>query len=211
MTQGKSDMPVKNQLSANGKLNLFNRFRDNSDGVAAVEFALVVPLLLALYLGTVEISNAITVSKQTARVAGTIADLVTQQSEVKKADLKDIMDIGSSIYFPYSAAKPVIKIYGIDVDDDHPKGGKVVWSRKLSNGADSAGIPAGTDILVPTKLKIDETFVVKVTVEIEYRPVVTWVIGQKTDGNGDSYTALDMDDTYWLRPRLSDDVKCTDC
>ncbi len=190
---------------------ILNKFRTNKDGIAAVEFALVVPLLLAMYLGTVEISSAITVSKKTARVASTVADLVTQQTETNKADLNAMMDIGAAVYFPYTADKPIITIVGVDVDDDHPKGGKVVWSRRYNRGSYEAGIPAGTDIDVPAKLQNDETFLVKAVAEIEYRPVVTWVIGSKTATDGSSYTALDIDERYWLRPRLSDTVVCKDC
>lgn len=200
------------QKNADDRLvGILNRFRKNQDGIAAVEFALVVPLLLAMYLGTVEISNAITVNKQTSRVASTVADLVTQQPATAKTDLNAMMDIGAAVYYPYTAAKPVITVVGVDVDDDHPQGGEVVWSRSLDKGSYNAGISAGTKIFVPEKLRIDETFLIKVVSEIEYRPVVTWVIGSKTDMDGNSYTALDMSEEYWLRPRLSDTIPCTDC
>ncbi len=195
-----------------GKLFL-GRFRRNRDGIAAVEFALIVPLLLAMYLGTIEISNGITVNKRLARVASTVADLVTQQSQVNKAGLNAILDIGAAIMIPYDADQPVITIVGIDVDDDHPDGGEIIWSRRYNKGSYDGGLGSGlgTKISVPTRLRIDETFIVKVTAEIEYRPIVTWIIGEKTDAGGSTYTALDMEEEYYLRPRLSDTVDCTDC
>ncbi len=189
------------------------RFRRNRDGIAAVEFALIVPLLLAMYLGTIEISNGITVNKRLARVASTVADLVTQQPQVNKAGLNAILDIGAAIMIPYDADQPVITIVGIDVDDDHPDGGEIIWSRRYNKGSYDGGLGSGlgTKIEVPTRLRIDETFIVKVTAEIEYRPIVTWIIGEKTDSSGATYTALDMEEEYYLRPRLSDVVDCTDC
>ncbi|MEM8541581.1 MAG: TadE/TadG family type IV pilus assembly protein [Pseudomonadota bacterium] len=201
--------PNKNK-SKNG---ILRRFKRNGEGIAAVEFALIVPLLLAMYLGTIEVSNGITVNKRTARVASTVADLVTQQPSVSKASLEDILEIGAAIMFPYNTTLPVITVTGIDVDDDYPDGGKIIWSRRYNKGTFNGGLGSGlnTDIEVPTRLRIDDTFLVKVTAEIEYRPIVTWIIGEKTDGSGNSYTALDMSEEYYLRPRLSDEVLCTDC
>lgn len=192
---------------------LLRRFKRNGDGIAAVEFALIVPLLLAMYLGTIEISNGITVNKRTSRVASTVADLVTQQPNVSKASLEDILEIGAAIMFPYDTTLPVITVVGIDVDDDHPDGGEIIWSRRYNKGTFDGGLGSGlgTKISVPTRLRIDETFIVKVTAEIEYRPIVTWIIGEKMDSAGNSYTALDMSEEYYLRPRISDQVLCTDC
>ena len=200
----------KKDLSKKG---LLRRFKRNGDGIAAVEFALIVPLLLAMYLGTIEISNGITVNKRVSRVASTVADLVTQQATVSKSSLEDILEIGAAIMFPYDTTLPVITVVGIEVDDDHPDGGEIIWSRRYNKGSFDGGLGSGlgTKIDVPTKLRIDETFIVKVTAEIEYRPIVTWIIGEKTDGDGNTYTALDMSEEYYLRPRLSNEVLCTDC
>ncbi|KPB01950.1 TadE/TadG family type IV pilus assembly protein [Ahrensia marina] len=192
---------------------VFNGFRKNKSGMAAVEFALIVPLLLAMYLGTVEISTGITVNKRAARVASTVADLVTQQSEVDRKTLDAMLEIGAAIMFPYTADQPKITIVGIDVDEDHPEGGEIIWSRRYNKGKFDNGLGSGngTKIGVPKRLIIDETFLVKVTTEIEYRPIVTWALGSKTDSNGNTYTAIDMSEEYWLRPRITDTVKCSDC
>lgn len=189
-------------------------FLAHKKGVAAVEFALIVPLLLALYLGSVEISTGVSVNKRLARAANTVADLVTQQDVTTKAELDAILDVGAAIMFPYTADQPIITIVGIDVDDDHTLGGKTVWSRRYNKGTYDNGnfsASAPVDIDVPDRLEIDETFLVKVTAEIEYRPIVTWVIGQKSDSGGNSYTAMDMAEEYWLRPRLTDAVDCSNC
>ena len=48
-------------------------------GAAAIEFAFIAPLLLSMYLVTMEVSQAIEVNKKIARVGSMVADLVTQQ------------------------------------------------------------------------------------------------------------------------------------
>ncbi len=55
------------------------RFGRKIDGIAAVEFALIVPIMLCMFIGTVELSQAITVDRRVTQVASTTADLVARQ------------------------------------------------------------------------------------------------------------------------------------
>ncbi|WP_342214186.1 TadE/TadG family type IV pilus assembly protein [Aminobacter anthyllidis] len=54
-------------------------------GVAAIEFAIIAPLLLSLYFVTMEVSQGIETNKKVSRVGSMVADLVTQQQTIKKA------------------------------------------------------------------------------------------------------------------------------
>ena len=51
------------------------RLRGNQSGVGAVEFALIAPVLIMLYMGSLEVSVAMSVNKKLARAASTVADL----------------------------------------------------------------------------------------------------------------------------------------
>ena len=48
------------------------QFRNDIRGVAAVEFALVVPLLIALYLGSIEAASLYSTDRKVATVASTM-------------------------------------------------------------------------------------------------------------------------------------------
>ncbi|TIO04469.1 MAG: pilus assembly protein, partial [Mesorhizobium sp.] len=72
------------------------RFCLDRRGVAAIEFAFIVPVLLIMYFITMEASQAIETSKKVSRIGSMVADLVTQQTSVTKADLDAIMKIGTS-------------------------------------------------------------------------------------------------------------------
>jgi len=63
------------------------RFARDRSGVAALEFALIAPLLLALYFVTMEVAQAIEVNKKVGRVGSMIADLVAQMPEIPKSEL----------------------------------------------------------------------------------------------------------------------------
>lgn len=187
----------------------WRRFRRDRRGVAAVEFALIVPLLLALYLGTMEVSNGVSLNKRVARAASNVADLVAQQDQVTRAQLHAIMDVGESVLFPYNADNPRITIVGVDVDDDHAQGGKVVWSRRLQkSGNHTRPFARNSDIRVPNRLRVDDSFLIMARVDVTYLPIVTWVTDRGPDGRP---TGIRLTETFWLQPRLVERIDCTNC
>ena len=56
-------------------------------GVSAVEFAMLLPLMLTLYLGAVEVSQGIGADRKVTLTARTIADLVSQVSSIGNSDM----------------------------------------------------------------------------------------------------------------------------
>lgn len=198
----------------NAKTGIFLKwraFKANRRGVAAVEFALVVPILLVLYIGTLELSMGLTVNKRIARIASTVADLVTQQEEVDQQTLHGIMGVAESIMYPYTTTNPEITIVAVDVDEDHKNNGwgKVVWSRGMdTDGTYNAGRAVGSFIRVPNRLRFDDSFLIYVTAEIKYKPVVAQFTGRDAQGNP---TGVDIDEQYWLNPRLPVEIPCKNC
>ena len=54
--------------------------------MAAIEFALIVPIMAVMFIGAVELSQAITVDRRVTQVASSTADLVA------RADTTDLAD-----------------------------------------------------------------------------------------------------------------------
>ena len=187
------------------------RFLNDNRGVAAVEFALVVPLMIVMYLGTVEMSGGIAVNKKVSRVAGTVADLVTQQTSVTEDDLEAIMEIGEAVLYPYDLRKPDILVTGINVHSSYPKGGKVAWSRRSDEGAMEDGWSTGADVFVPLSLRFDDTFLVQVSADLDYQPIVAYLIGNSVGVIKDGVGVIEMQESYYLRPRIGGTIICTDC
>jgi Flp pilus assembly protein TadG len=65
----------------------------NADGVAAVEFGFIAPVMLLMLVGTIEISRAITVDRRFGLVTSMVADLVTREKTMTAANLDKIYDI----------------------------------------------------------------------------------------------------------------------
>lgn len=54
------------------------RLFNNSSAIAATEFAIIVPIMLVAFFGTVEISSAVAVNRKITLVARTLSDLTSQ-------------------------------------------------------------------------------------------------------------------------------------
>ena len=96
---------MRNQLQRWVK-NLARRFGQNERGAAAVEFALILPFLLTLYLGSIEASSLFTVDRRVEVISGTVADLVARWNPntgiLPRDTLKDYFKAAQGIITPYS-------------------------------------------------------------------------------------------------------------
>ncbi len=181
-------------------------------GVAAVEFAFIAPVLLSLYFVTMEVSQGIETNKKVGRIASMVADLVTQQPEVSTSNLDAIMRIGEAIIQPYGRTRPDIEITGIKMSDEENPRPLVVWSRQLADGDFDEGAAPGSDAAVPEQLRIRNTFLVQVSTNLDYRPVITWAADNKASiGLASAFDRIDMREQYFLRPRMSQEITCTNC
>ena len=85
-------------------------FRRDERGVSALEFALVAPMMLGFYLGTVEVSRALSVSRNVTNISSSVGDLVSQQKSITNADLNGIMQAAEKIISPLSSSTMKIHI-----------------------------------------------------------------------------------------------------
>jgi Flp pilus assembly protein TadG len=178
--------------------------------VAAVEFAFIAPVLLSLYFVTMEVAQAIETNKKISRVASMVADLVTQQQDITRSEIDAIMVIGQSILLPYNRSQPVIDITAIQMTDDNTPKAEVAWSRRLSNGNSASARPVGTQTTCPQAFDAPGSFLIRVSGQLNYRPVITWTAEQKASlGLLGAFDQIGMNETYYLRPRMSQSIPCT--
>ncbi|TPN89525.1 pilus assembly protein [Mesorhizobium sp. CU2] len=190
------------------------RFGHDRRGVAAIEFAFIVPVLLVMYFITMEASQAIETSKKVSRIGSMVADLVTQQQTVVKANLEAMMKIGSTTLLPYNRSTPKIIITAIQITDETAPRVLVAWSRKLVGSTYSVDAAAGTTTTVPSTLNIRNTFLIRVESDLAYTPVIAWdgqSNQQKALGLLSTFSNISMSETYYLRPRRSTTIPCSDC
>lgn len=113
------------------------------DGVAAVEFALILPIMLLVYIGSVEASLAITMDRKVQLVAGALGDLVARSdTTIPAGTLEDYFQAAGGIMTPYPVGNLKQVVTQVLVSEDGSSA-TVVWSREY-NFSDEEVI-VGTD------------------------------------------------------------------
>lgn len=179
----------------------FTRLDKDKKGVGAVEFALIAPVLIVLYIGSLEISVAMSVNKKVARASSAVADLVTQETEVNKNFLSTMLNVGQSVIAPFNSSGLKMEITGIRIDGAGTARTAWSWNEKGNRPYAVNSVQQ-----IPGDLAIPNSFLVRTKVNIEYTLVL--VPPSLADVN---VTKLNMEKTYHLRQRIGDEVTCQNC
>jgi len=62
------------------------KFRRDEDGIAAIEFAIIAPVMIGMYFGLAEIASAISVDRRISHGTNVAGDMATQQPEIRDPD-----------------------------------------------------------------------------------------------------------------------------
>ena len=90
-------------IIARGRRQLREFSRDER-GISAVEFAMLLPLMVTLYLGAVEISQGVSINRKVTLTARTVADLASQVSSINNSDMTNLLNAAASVAGPVIAA-----------------------------------------------------------------------------------------------------------
>jgi Flp pilus assembly protein TadG len=167
------------------------RFATDQRGVSAVEFAILLPLMLTMYLGGVEISQAVSADRKTTLVAHTVGDLTAQASNVSSTDMTNVLNAGAAVAYPFSSSNLKVTVTSVCIDAAGTKA-TVAWSRTL-NGTARTGVVTS---LIPSALMVANTSLIWGEATYSYRPTIGWTITG----------TLNLSDKFFLRPRLSNSV-----
>ena len=85
-------------------------------GAAAVEFAFVVPIMLLLYYGMVESTQALLVNRRASALTTAVGDLVTQATQVSAADVDNIFDASTAVMKPFPTSDLAIRVTSITMN-----------------------------------------------------------------------------------------------
>jgi Flp pilus assembly protein TadG len=188
-----------------GATGRLKAFIGNQSGVAALEFALVVPIMLGLYFMLNETANGMRAARKTTMVARIMADLATRPSNLSDADRNDIFASAAPILAPFPSSNGSYRLTSIRFDATGK--GFVDWSEVQGSGIGTAHArctptetrptqPAMVPLSVPAGLKVPNTSVVLAEALVKYTPIM----GYNITGE------INLKDQLYMRPRIADFV-----
>ena len=159
-------------------------------GVSAVEFAMLLPLMLTLYLGAVEVSQAISADRKVTLTARTVADLVSQDQSISNSNMTNYLNAATAVMAPYGSANLKVVVSSVYVDANGAA--KVQWSDTFNGSARTKG----SSVTLPAALNVPKSSLIWAEVQYAYTPVIGYVITG----------ALTLKDQIYMRPRQSNCV-----
>lgn len=114
-------MNFKQYLTNFTTLKGLQSFSKNQHGVAAVEFVLVFPLLIALLFGAVELYGHLNAIRKTGNLTASLADLVSQSKEITSGQLDALHPLAVSLMAPLDPSSiryRIASVYQGDIGDD---------------------------------------------------------------------------------------------
>jgi Flp pilus assembly protein TadG len=169
------------------------------DGLAAIEFAFIAPVMGTMLLGTVEVCNALQCRQKVASIASSVSDLVAQTTSVSSGDIGNIFSAANAIVYPFPSSASGIVITSIV--SDGTGNGKVAWSQAQN----ATALAVNTEMTVPAGLMPAATCpsgacsVIFTQVSYGYTsPLGKMIVG-----------TLTMKDYFYARPRQSATVAYT--
>jgi Flp pilus assembly protein TadG len=166
-------------------------------GNAAVEFAIIVPLMLVMFFGTVELTSAVAVNRKVSMVTQQLADLASRYTSVTDVDITNFFTISDAMLTPYSKTPLNATITEIYID---PSTGvaRAQWSK-----GDAPRLPVGSTVPVPANLIardsvtnaiIPNQYLIFTETNYLYKPAVGYVMGA---------AGVTLSDKTYMRPRMA--------
>jgi Flp pilus assembly protein TadG len=172
---------------------LWRTLASDRRGVAAVEFALVVPAVIIVYLAGFEVMEAATVYRKLTDTTVQIANVTSQYTAMSNTDTGNVMAASSQIMTPYSTGNLTIVLS--EVTTNASGVGAVTWSQSYQGTA----LATGTTMTMPTGFNTANTSYVLVQTTYAYQPVI----------GGAFIQPISMTNQIFMLPRSSSSIPYT--
>ncbi len=166
------------------------RLAGDERGVSAVEFAMLLPLMLTLYLGAVEISQGIGADRKVTLTARTVADLASQASSLAAQPDDQFAERRDRRHRAVLRCQP--QGHGVAGEDRRQQQG----DDRLEPNQERHRAAQGSSVTLPAALVVANSCLVWSEVQYTYKPTVGYVVSG----------TLTLKDQIYMRPRLSDCV-----
>lgn len=150
-------------------------FLCNRDGVAYLEFAVALPFLLVLFLGSVELTRYIIIAQKVEKSAVTISDVIAQSETINTGQIDLLITAVGEVMQPYSFnTNGYVIITSVSqsgsesptVNWQYTGGGSWTQSSQVGSEGGTATLPNGLTLN-------DKDTVIVAEVYYDYQPMIT--------------------------------------
>jgi Flp pilus assembly protein TadG len=168
-------------------------------GIAAIEFAFVLPFMLMLYFGLIDVTAAIGFSRKVTAVANTVADLTGQnRNSIIKSEISDYYNAASMIMSPTPISNVTINVYGYRMVGTTPT---QTWKTGNNAGPGCTATPPTGSM---TQLMTTGNDLIVAIACYNYTPYVATFMGENLLGS----TSIKIQQTIMVRPRSTAKLDC---
>jgi Flp pilus assembly protein TadG len=168
-------------------------------GASAVEFGLIVPVLVVLYAVGFELCQAATVNRKLTDTTVQLANVASQYTTVSKSDIATIMNASSATMTPFTNGDLALVVSEITIDGNGVS--KVAWSEPYLNGVAFQGNPLTTPPKAPPSFVTPNSSYIVVQSTYAYTPVIA----------GNLMAPITLADESFMLPRDAGSIPCSDC
>lgn len=150
-------------MSMMSRLRHFGRA---TGGVAALEFAILAPMMVFLLLGSVELIDMVTTNRRVQNVAASVADVISRDTSVSDEEITGLWRATEVLMFPDNVSTLRTRVSSVSIIDSSTA--RVVWSE----GHGLTARVSNSTVELPDAMMIPGTSVVFAETEFDYQPVI---------------------------------------
>lgn len=178
---------IKNRLRGSAA-----KFEQDEKGLAAIEFAILAPLLISMYLGLAEVASAVAVNRTVSHSANVVGDLASQVTDIDKTDMEDVLTATLRVLGVADPSNITVQIDSISRDAS----GKDTYVGQSTLNSGAATLPSFNSSSVDETLLNENAGIIVARVAYKYTPF-----------NGAFLNStVTLSDTFILKPRRSNVV-----
>lgn len=159
-------------------------------GLAALEFALIAPILVMAYVATAEASLALMAQRKLSLSASIAADLASHSATINAATVAGIFTATTAVLDPFDASTLTQRLTGIVVDPDGVA--RVEWSV----GAGMEALAVGSLVTLPANLVAADEGIVMAETSLDYASPMAFTLPGTRQ----------FSETHFVYPRVNDRV-----